>query len=138
MFRVGSWFEAILSPPGTTGCAFGEGVGSVAKKFYDEYPTSYRKEVSMLTTYTSTNGTVFNYKKPFVKKYIAWGKEDVCFSSEHNFPIMRYADALLVFAEAENEVSGPTAGAYDAINQIRKRERRQYQKTIKLHHEVQL
>jgi starch-binding outer membrane protein, SusD/RagB family len=123
MFKVGSWFEAVLSPGGTTGCGFGEYVASVGKKFYNEYPTSYRKEVSMMTTYTATSGAVFNYSNPSVKKFIAWGKEDVCFSSDHNFPIMRYADAILVFAEAENEVSGPTAGAYDAINQIRKRAR---------------
>src|SRR5437762_7523799 len=35
--------------------------------------------------------------------------------------ILRYADVLLVFAEAQNEVSGPTAAAYDAINQVRTR-----------------
>ena len=123
MFRIGAWFESILSPPGTTGCGFAEGIASVGKKFYDEYPTSYRKEVSMLTSYISTSGKEFTYTKPYVKKYIAWGKEDACFSGENNFPILRYADALLVFAEAENEVSGPTTAAYDAINQIRKRAR---------------
>ncbi|TMB87418.1 MAG: RagB/SusD family nutrient uptake outer membrane protein, partial [Chloroflexi bacterium] len=35
--------------------------------------------------------------------------------------ILRYADVLLAFAEAENEVSGPTAAAYAAINQVRTR-----------------
>ena len=35
--------------------------------------------------------------------------------------ILRYADVLLVFAEAENEASGPTAAAYAAINQVRNR-----------------
>lgn len=38
-----------------------------------------------------------------------------------NFPLLRYSDVLLMFAEAENEVNGPTAEAYDAINQVRKR-----------------
>ena len=123
MFRIGAWFESILSPPGTTGCGFAEGLASVGNKFYTEYPNSYRKEVSMLTSYTTTDKKVITYNKPYVKKYIAWGKEDVCFSGENNFPILRYADALLIFAEAENEVSGPTVGAYDAINQIRKRAR---------------
>jgi hypothetical protein len=38
------------------------------------------------------------------------------------FPMLRYADVLLMLAEAENEVnSGPTAIAYDAINQVRRR-----------------
>lgn len=35
--------------------------------------------------------------------------------------ILRYADILLLFAEAENEVNGPTTAAYNAINQIRTR-----------------
>jgi hypothetical protein len=38
-----------------------------------------------------------------------------------NFPILRYADVLLMLAEAENEVNGPTQIAYDAINQVRRR-----------------
>ena len=39
-----------------------------------------------------------------------------------NFPILRYADVLLMIAEAENEVNqGPTQLAYDAINEVRKR-----------------
>lgn len=36
--------------------------------------------------------------------------------------IMRYSDVLLMFAEAENEINGgPTAAAYNAINQVRRR-----------------
>lgn len=38
-----------------------------------------------------------------------------------NFPLLRYADVLLMIAEAENEVNGPTATAYDALNQVRRR-----------------
>ncbi|MEO5948765.1 MAG: RagB/SusD family nutrient uptake outer membrane protein [Chitinophagaceae bacterium] len=38
-----------------------------------------------------------------------------------NFPLLRYADVLLMLAEAENQVNGPTAVAYDAINRVRRR-----------------
>lgn len=38
-----------------------------------------------------------------------------------NFPVIRYADVLLMFAEAENELNGPTEAAYNAINAIRRR-----------------
>jgi starch-binding outer membrane protein, SusD/RagB family len=38
-----------------------------------------------------------------------------------NFPILRYSDVLLMLAEAENQVNGPTQAAYDAINQVRRR-----------------
>ncbi|MEP7239092.1 MAG: RagB/SusD family nutrient uptake outer membrane protein, partial [Ferruginibacter sp.] len=35
--------------------------------------------------------------------------------------ILRYSDVLLMFAEAENEINGPTASAYNAINMVRRR-----------------
>lgn len=41
--------------------------------------------------------------------------------TSQNFPVLRYADVLLMFAEAENEVNGPTIVAYDAINEVRAR-----------------
>lgn len=39
----------------------------------------------------------------------------------NDFYLYRYADALLIYAEAENQLNGPTAAAYDAINQVRRR-----------------
>ncbi|SEN94359.1 Starch-binding associating with outer membrane [bacterium A37T11] len=39
-----------------------------------------------------------------------------------NFPLLRYSDVLLMYAEAENAVhNGPTSEAYDAINTVRRR-----------------
>jgi len=38
-----------------------------------------------------------------------------------NYPLLRYADVLLMQAEAENQVNGPDALAYSDINQVRKR-----------------
>jgi hypothetical protein len=35
--------------------------------------------------------------------------------------IIRYADVLLMNAEAENQLNGPTAAAYNSINQVRRR-----------------
>lgn len=35
--------------------------------------------------------------------------------------IIRYSDVLLMFAEAENELNGPTVAAYNAVNQVRRR-----------------
>lgn len=39
----------------------------------------------------------------------------------NNYPLLRYADVLLMLAEAENQVTGPTAAAYEALNQVRRR-----------------
>jgi len=41
--------------------------------------------------------------------------------SGHNWQVIRYADVLLDFAEAENELSGATPEALEAVNQIRRR-----------------
>ena len=41
--------------------------------------------------------------------------------SNTNFPVLRYADVLLMLAESENQVNGPTATAYDAVNKVRRR-----------------
>ena len=35
--------------------------------------------------------------------------------------LIRYSDVLLMFAETENEMNGPTAAAYNAINMVRRR-----------------
>ena len=42
-------------------------------------------------------------------------------SSGLNWPIIRYAEVLLIYAEASNEVSGPTIESYEAVNEIRRR-----------------
>lgn len=38
-----------------------------------------------------------------------------------NFPLLRYSDVLLTLAEADNELSGPTAENIDYVNQVRRR-----------------
>ena len=38
-----------------------------------------------------------------------------------NIPLIRYAEVLLGFAEAENEASGPVQSVYDAVNEVRAR-----------------
>lgn len=42
-------------------------------------------------------------------------------NNSSDWPKMRYAEVLLMYAEAANEVDGPTADVYNAINQIRNR-----------------
>jgi starch-binding outer membrane protein, SusD/RagB family len=42
-------------------------------------------------------------------------------SSGLNWTIMRYAELLLIYAEASNEISGPTEASYEAVNKIRRR-----------------
>lgn len=60
------------------------------------------------------------------KKYTYFTDDDVRQApspnqSEINPILFRYAEVLLTLAEAENELTGPTAKANDAINQVRNR-----------------
>ncbi|MBT3383148.1 MAG: RagB/SusD family nutrient uptake outer membrane protein [Prolixibacteraceae bacterium] len=45
--------------------------------------------------------------------------ENDIYPSDLNFIILRYADILLMYAEAQNEVSGPDVSVYDAMHKIR-------------------
>lgn len=64
---------------------------------YNRYPAKYRRQYEVVLPKASQQTPI-------------------------NFPLLRYADVLLMYAEAENEVkSGPTPQAYDAINKVRRR-----------------
>ena len=66
----------------------------------------------------------FEFKVPLFRKYIdslnyaAYGNEA---GRSTNTTYLRYAEVLLIKAEAENEINGPTQAAYDAINEVRRR-----------------
>jgi hypothetical protein len=68
----------------------------LANNRYGRYPAKWRRSFELLT--------------PKNKNY-----------TPINFPLLRYADVLLMLAEAENQVNGPTAEAYEAVNMVRRR-----------------
>ena len=76
-----------------------------------------RKDISLSEGYTDMNTNDF-VAIPFIEKYrydhTIEGRPD------SNWPIYRYADVLLMLAEAINETSGPT-GAYGYLNEVRSR-----------------
>jgi len=86
-----------------------------------------RKRVSFVTYYTSPSDgkkyatiNVPGDSVPFINKnwdpnYAATGNSDA------NMNILRFAEVLLIHAEAENELNGPTSKAYESLNKIRKR-----------------
>ncbi len=58
----------------------------------------------------------------YMRKFMADFTSSTVFSNQtHNFPLFRYAEILLNFAEAKNEYSGPDTDVYKAIEDIRKR-----------------
>lgn len=77
------------------------------------------------TLWLDKNGDSINVKveAPHIWKYKDFDAE---YSGDDGnlFPILRYADVLLMYAEALNEINnGPTQEALDAINQVRERAR---------------
>jgi hypothetical protein len=103
----------------------GGGVFNADTLYVNSYlPGDYRKQVTIITQKVnpSNNQLVFARNGPCIDKY--WDPSPCAeFGARNNFMIIRYADVLLMYAEAENELNGPTADAYDAINQVRTRAR---------------
>lgn len=58
--------------------------------------------------------------RAFLKKYADVTNPDLE-NSDASIFMLRYADVLLMFAEAENETNGPTQAAYNTLNQVRRR-----------------
>jgi hypothetical protein len=95
-------------------------------------PTDKRRDVTFVKSFTSpangrkyglpiVNAAVPNDSTPFWNKWWDPNNLAVTTNSEANVPIIRYAELLLIHAEAENEVNGPTAKAYKSINRVRTR-----------------
>lgn len=109
------------------------GTGSTipTQSFYDSYETgdlrAKDQEGYFYTTYyMNGNGAPFNLEKPYVFKYFnmtALGGPGITPTKLNNLNVnlIRFAEVLLIYAEAQNEVGGPTADAYDAYKRIRDR-----------------
>lgn len=73
-------------------------------------------------TSESTGEVYFAYKFRHALKQEDRGDTWVNWSNPINFPIIRYADVLLMYAEAVNRAhNGPTPEALEYINQVRRR-----------------
>jgi hypothetical protein len=58
----------------------------------------------------------------YLRKFMTGTTSESAYTAaNHNFPIFRYAEILLNYAEAQNEAVGPDASVYAAINAIRNR-----------------
>jgi hypothetical protein len=102
-----------------------------SQKVYDTWDArDYRKKVSfddsLLIAGKLAPYTVFpNTKRPHIAKYarFAGNSNAEGRDSDHNYAAMRYAEVLLIAAEASAEVNGPTAESIGYINEIRTRAR---------------
>lgn len=86
-----------------------------------QYGTSGYIDVQRLI---SANGTEFRpskWRKSWIQPAMGGDLQTVQFTGV-NWPIMRYSDVLLMYAETENEINGgPTQEAKDALAKVRER-----------------
>ena len=90
---------------------------SFANSFAEE---DQRKPVSILEVYINRDGDTVDIEPHVLKYFNPDGPSPG--DTDTDWPVIRYADILLMYAEALNNVNnGPNAAAYDAVNQVRAR-----------------
>lgn len=102
---------------------------ATSDRYYEQTdPRDQRRDGSWAKRlYNPNTGTDFVFDIPRFRKYIDslnYAKPESSGNAagqSTNTTVIRYAEVLLIKAEAENELNGPTAAAYDAINQVRRR-----------------
>ncbi|WP_106596353.1 RagB/SusD family nutrient uptake outer membrane protein [Dyadobacter jiangsuensis] len=104
--------------PGVASAGTDEPHADVYKLFSDK---DKRRDVTFFTSLVSpTTGKEITFPPRFFK-YFDPAQIVNPTESAKNIPVIRFAEILLIYAEALNEGSGPTADAYAAVNRVRKR-----------------
>lgn len=90
---------------------------------FDEHDT--RRSVTFFTQlYNAATGKTVDFGAPRFAKFIDYSLSPLTNQAQSgvNYPVLRYADILLLYAETLNEINGgPGADAYMAINRVRRR-----------------
>lgn len=104
--------------PGLTGNEADVPTDDLAKA----YETGDRRREVTIRNSLDVGGKNYSFTNCFFKYY-----DPATFSASTdsgvNYPVLRYADILLMYAEALNELNGPTPEAYALVNQVRARAR---------------
>jgi len=101
--------------------AFGWNDYDTERTWAERYPDQPRKEAYMiLEDWDGTSYEDMSNGSPPIRKFAMDDRETMeRLQSTANIPLLRFADVLLLFAEAENMLNtGPTQAAVDAVNQI--------------------
>lgn len=135
----GSWENGSQMGPQAFGCEeegdWEDGYGELT--FYKNFPAGPRKDETYQKEYwverdkdgkptKIVDYTGTNRKHPFFLKYrydnFDWAKHKaIDWWGSATVPVIRYAEVLLTYAEAQAMSAGPDAKAYAAINQVRTR-----------------
>jgi hypothetical protein len=108
----------------------GYGVSVPEKAVYDTWdPRDYRKKVSFIDTLVVDGVkrpyTDFASPRPHVGKWVRYPGNSNAIGrySDHNVTDFRYAEVLMIAAEASTELNGPNDEAAGYLNQVRARAR---------------
>ncbi|CAA9279947.1 MAG: Cell surface glycan-binding lipoprotein, utilization system for glycans and polysaccharides (PUL), SusD family [uncultured Cytophagales bacterium] len=101
----------------------------VSGRWKGTIPDHYRKSIVSADRWIDQNGNVADtWAGPAASKYWNTGPVNLADgTTSENFPLLRYADVLLMRAEALNALGGPTPEAVGLVNQVRQRARRVYE-----------
>ncbi|MCW2263342.1 MULTISPECIES: RagB/SusD family nutrient uptake outer membrane protein [Sphingobacterium] len=107
------------------------GSGYVASDPYSNRDPRLKFTIKVPTEeYVNPDGSVFEESDPLLTTYVQKKYVDLSMLpfnrtktplTDQNIIHTRYADVLLMYAEAKNEVSGPDQSIYKALNEIRER-----------------
>lgn len=102
---------------GPTAGGFGWGGFGPTQYLYDSYENGDKRKTDFF--FTSYKGIV--QTPPSIKKYVDPNYGNQIEDDDLNYIMIRYADVLLMKAEALNDIDDNTNDKYDCINQVRKR-----------------
>ena len=132
----GGWFAKKLSVRNQSGALYGYAeVGATAilyRRYDDIHDVRRDRNIAtyyfpVLTSVSMTDTLAHATTAIYARDTGKWRIQEELSAQKNanagptNFPLLRYADVLLMFAEAENEVNGPTVAAFSALNQVRTR-----------------
>jgi hypothetical protein len=125
--------QGVLLPNFKDVSAYGTEIGSTVPtiQFYNSFEPGDKRTVDRqgffyTSYYAAGEGALVTLGAPYIYKHFdivangTFGKKGTAISGL-NWMNIRYAQVLLTFAEAQNEVGGPTQAALDALKLIRDR-----------------
>jgi len=110
-------FNVRLLPPelsqGIAGIRNTQGWQVATKDLYNSFSSEdERKNVTFLTEFTDDSGKLIKLNDVYIQKYWDRQAEPNAGDSQQDFPVIRYADVLLTYAEAQAEL-----GNFNVANQ---------------------
>jgi hypothetical protein len=125
--------QALFHPNIKNMSAYGTEIGTTVPtvEFYNSYDPADKRIINQqgyfYTSYfEGGNGAAYNLTNPYIFKHfdkVANGVPGVTGTArgDLNWPLIRYAEVLLTFAEAQNKVTGPTTAVLEALKKVRDR-----------------